>query len=115
MSDAPSRNWYETQLSLPEPKPQAKRRTIAERWAEFHQRNPHVYAALETLALRKRASGESFGVKALWEECRYELQRISAVGAYKLNNDFTALYARELIRLHPSLATVLEVRKRKAA
>mgnify|MGYP001270042802 FL=1 len=115
MSDSPTKNWYETQLSLPVPPPSAKRRTIAERWAEFHQRNPHVYAALETLALRKRASGELFGVKALWEECRYELQRISAVGAYKLNNDFTALYARELIRLHPSLAAVLEVRKRKAA
>lgn len=115
MSDSPTKNWYETQLSLPVPPPSAKRRTIAERWAEFHTKNPHVYQALESLALRKCASGESFGVKALWEECRYELHGIEEVGTYKLNNDFTALYARALIASHPSLATALKVRKRKAA
>lgn len=115
MSDSPTKNWYETQLSLPTPPPSAKRSTISERWAEFHLRNPHVYTALESLALRKQASGEAFGIKALWEECRYELHGIEEVGSYKLNNDFTALYARLLIERHPSLETVLKVRKRKAA
>jgi len=111
MSDAPTKNWYETQLELPT----RGKRTIGDRWAEFHERNPHVYAALETLALRKCGAGERFGIKALWEECRYELQRIKAGGAYKLNNDFTALYARALIASRPELATAIEVRKRKAA
>ena len=110
MSDTPTKNWYKHQLELPT----RGKCSIADRWAEFHQRNPHVYQALETLALRKCASGERFGIKALWEECRYEL-RVKASGAYKLNNSFTALYARALIERRPELAPFIEVRKRKAA
>lgn len=96
----------------------AERPSIDQRFAEFWRDNPHVWDELKRLAFERLASGSKrIGVKALWEELRASLIKIEAgglgAGDYKLNNDFTALYARKLIQNHPELAAVIEVRKRK--
>ena len=91
------------------------RPSIEKRWADFHATNPHVMNALLRLARARLARGDTrIGVKALWEELRSELAVSRTDEVFKLNNDFTALYARKLIELDGSLATVIEVRQRKA-
>ncbi len=103
-------------------------RTIEERFSDFHKLNPHVAQEMLRLARARLDRGETFiSVKALWEELRVSLDRAEEGGAgplgaiqdrtwdpaYKLNNSFTALYARLIIKLEPRLASVIELRKRK--
>lgn len=90
-----------------------ERPSIDERWAEFHAANPHVFAELLRLARARLARGEGrIGVKALWEELRSWLS-VTGQDVYKLNNDYTSLYARALIERDPALASLIEVRRRK--
>lgn len=86
---------------------------IDAKFAEFHQANPSVLDEMLRLARARVTAGATrIGVKALWEELRSWLKVTG--GEYKLNNNFTSLYARKLIERDPSLATVIELRTRKA-
>ena len=82
----------------------------------FHAENPHVYSHLERLAFKLRNRGvQRWGVKALWEVLRYELALNTAepVSTYRLNNNFTAYYARLLMERNPEdLAGFFETRER---
>ena len=82
----------------------------------FHAENPHVYTALERLAFKLRNRGvERWGVKALWEVLRSELALNTSepVGTFRLNNNFTAYYARLLMERNPEdLGGFFETRER---
>lgn len=82
----------------------------------FHAENPHVYSALERLAFKLKNRGvQRWGVKALWEVLRYELalNTNEPVGTFRLNNNFTAYYARLLMERNPEdLAGFFETRER---
>lgn len=97
----------------------AAKPSIDQRFAEFFAKHPVVYGTLLQLAKERLARGDKrIGAKALWEELRVKLGKGELAYAdfdpkYKLNNDFTALYARKLIQNHPELAAVIEIRKRK--
>jgi len=82
----------------------------------FHSENPHVYVALERLAFKLRNRGVTrWGIKALWEVCRYELalNTNAPVSTFKLNNNYTACYARLLMERNPEdLAGFFELRDR---
>ena len=88
--------------------------TLAERFQAFHQANPHVYAALRGMALAMKRRGMAhYSIKAMWEVLRF--QAIATHGdAYKLNNDYTAMYARKLMAEVPELDGFFETRKSKA-
>ena len=89
--------------------------SLEARFADFTHDNPHVMPEMLALARQKLARGQKrIGVKALWEELREHL-RVKQLGDYALNNSFTALAARELIRMLPALEGVIELRVRKAA
>jgi len=94
--------------------------TIDQRFEAFHQANPHIAAEMLRLARLRLDRGETFiSTKALWEELRVSLDRARDLGAsgahvYKLNNDYTSLYSRLLIRLEPKLEGVIQIRKRKS-
>lgn len=95
----------------------AERPSLDQRYAEFASANPHVFDELLRLATARLARGETYiSIKALWEELRVSLDLADdggGEGAYKLNNDFTALYARALIRREPRLDGVIRLRARK--
>ena len=83
---------------------------------EFHSENPHVYDKLEQLALQLRRSGiNRWGMKALWEVCRYELMLRTSASAksFRLNNNHTAYYARLLMDQNPELAGFFETREHR--
>lgn len=89
-----------------------------EEFERFHRENPHVYEHLERLAFRLRNRGvERWGIKSLWETLRYEMaiNTNEPIGAYKLNNNLTASYARALMERNPDdLAGFFEIRERRS-
>lgn len=89
---------------------------LERRFAEFHKRNPHIYVELERRALALVGKGaHRIGVKALWEVLRYDAAVRSDDRPWRLNNSYTALYARLLIARRPELAEVIETRERRSA
>jgi len=111
---APQRPCERTATGKKRRETRAAKPTIWARFQEFHAQNPHVLGAMHALAVQHLASGATrIGVKALWEELREHL-RVQKTGEYKLDNSYTALYARALIELDPQLADVIETRRRKS-
>lgn len=89
--------------------------TIDERFADFHQKNPHVYRNLVRLALDDSARRRRRGVAALFEELRYAYESTDRDPAdYKLNNDYASRYARLIMHSEPRLAGHFETRALKA-
>lgn len=89
------------------------RSDIERRFAEFHAKNPHILRELERRAMRLLEVGAPrIGVKALWESMRYDALVRTDARDWKLNNSYTACYARLLIDRNPQLAGVIETRRR---
>ena len=87
---------------------------IARNFAQFDRENPSVYDGLRRLALQVRRTGrQHYGIKALFEVLRYEyaLTTFSDDGL-KLNNNYTALYARKLMECEPELQGFFYLRQR---
>lgn len=90
--------------------------TIQQRFERFHAENPAVYAELvrRARALRKRGV-RRYSIRGLFEAMRYD-QTVGTLSAdYKLNNDFTALYARKIERTEPGLRGLFATRTRRTA
>ena len=94
--------------------------TIHDRFLEFHSANPDVYRRLVELAWEVRGPNkeqpnkERWSVKAAFEVMRYE--KLTTTGeVWKLNNSFTAPYARLVMDQEPDLTGFFEVRDRTAA
>lgn len=79
----------------------------------FHREHPEVYVELVRIARRLREQGwERFGIKTVYEVCRYR----AMVGDLsrkrpKLNNNYTAYYARLIAEQEPDLADVFQTRR----
>lgn len=82
---------------------------------DFHRANPHVYRILRQMALDyKRAGNRRCGIKMLWEALRYSSGVQTQGDPYKLNNNYTAYYARLLMRQERELRGFFEIRGRRA-
>ena len=82
---------------------------------KFDADNPWVYAELRNMALRLHSNGrDSYGIAALVEVLRYEhaAKTVSDDGL-KLNNNFSALYARKLAQREPKLQAFFKMRMRR--
>jgi hypothetical protein len=84
-----------------------------ERFNWFHENNPHVYRNLRALALgmRRQRGKKRVGIKMLYEVLRYQYDIQTAGEEFKLNNNYTAYYARLLMAQEPELAGLFEVRE----
>lgn len=103
--------WTAPQVDAVTSKP--ARLSIADRAASFHIANPHVFTEMLRLARARIDRGDTYvSVKALWEELRVSLS--TSGDEYRLNNSWTASYARMCIADEPRLAGVIELRTRKA-
>ncbi|MBU1767886.1 MAG: hypothetical protein KJ648_07280 [Candidatus Omnitrophica bacterium] len=79
---------------------------------EFHEANPQVYVELRALARQTLHAGRNcLGIGVLWEVMRWHrsLTR-DGVEDFKLNNNYRAWYARELMRREPELVNFFEIR-----
>lgn len=112
----PRREREDVQLPLfpvtePEYEPEM---SIAERFAMFHGANPHVADALEALAAQWLAHHRRVGMKALVERLRWESGIQTSADPFKINNSYTALYARLLILRHPEWRGAIQTRTLRA-
>lgn len=84
-------------------------------WA-FHTAHPEVYTELREMALRLRRQGRKhYGIKALYEIVRFNRALNARSSAdWKLNNNFSALYARLLMQNEPALHDFFRLRRRRA-
>jgi hypothetical protein len=89
--------------------------SIAERFAMFHDANPHVADALERLAEQWLVRHDHVGMKALYERLRWESGIRTEGDAYRLNNVYTAHYARLLIERRPEWVDAFRLRELRAA
>lgn len=88
----------------------ARSATIQEHFESFHKHNPHVYAALKSLALQMLSNGvRRYGIKGLFEILRWQFSLQTNGEAFRLPNNFTSRYARLLIQQEPQLEGFFEL------
>ncbi len=90
------------------------RRSIAERFAQFHRQNPQVWSEFERLALMLISKGRShYSADAILHVIRFNraLTTTANDNGFKINNDFTSRYARMFTDRHPQHADFFQVRK----
>jgi len=87
-------------------------RITAKFW-EFHNANPKVYESLVKMARSlKRRGYEAYGMKGLFEVLRWEEATQSAtVEEFKLDNNYTALYSRLIMKNVPELKNFFRTRE----
>jgi hypothetical protein len=88
------------------------RRTIQERFLEYHQKNPHVYTSLVGYARRAKQQGfDKYAIDTLYEVLRWYTQIETSGTDYKLCNDFRSRYARLIMQQEPDLANFFDLRE----
>jgi len=88
---------------------------ITKKFIQFHRDNPWIYKELRKMAMELHAAGhERYGMKGLFEVLRWKQARKTAGSEFKLNNNYTALYARLLMHREPSLKEFFATREHSA-
>lgn len=88
-----------------------EKRSLVEAFWEFHRDNPGVYALFDKFA-REAAAKErkAFGSKMIFERMRWYTLIESQGDAFKLNNNYTAYYARLWMHRNPQHAGFFRTR-----
>lgn len=89
--------------------------TIQARFERFHRDHPEVYAELLDLCRAWKAAGNTaWSIKGAFEVLRWKRHTAGLADpgeAYRLNNNYTARYARLIVREHPEFAALFELRE----
>jgi hypothetical protein len=86
-------------------------------YQEFAQQNPHVEHELVVMAFNLKNRGiETYGIAALWEVLRYSwlITTNDPNSQLKLNNNYKAFYARDIMKKYPDLDGFFTTRKAQA-
>jgi len=90
------------------------RASINARFAQFRAENPRVEERLYQLTQELVSKGHThLSIKMLWEFLRVEHLRAHSKDPYKYCNDYTSRYARLLMKNHPELQGVFDLREIK--
>lgn len=89
---------------------------ITDKFVEFHRENPHVYRVLVSLAREwvARSGSHKLAIKTLYERARWEIAMTTSANDFRLNNNFTAFYARLIMQQEPDLAGLFDLRTSEA-
>lgn len=90
--------------------------SVAQKFEQFHTENPRVYTTLVRLAREwiNRTGRQKLGIKTLYERARWEIALATSDPDYKLNNNFTAYYARLIMHREPDLDGLFDLRASSA-
>jgi hypothetical protein len=90
--------------------------TTAERFERFDHENPQVYVILVRLAREwvDRTGRRRLGIKSLFERARWEIALATSDPDFKLNNNYTAYYARLIMQREADLADLFATRRSAA-
>jgi hypothetical protein len=95
-----------------------RRKTIQERFEDFHATNPWVYDELCRLARRVKARGhQRIAIDYLFGYIRWtQLMRpVDPTSPFKLNDHYRSRYARLIMAREPDLVDLFETRELKAS
>lgn len=91
---------------------------IAWAFADFDAAHPEIYREFCRMVRELRAAGHGhYSAKAIIEVIRFHTdvnRGYEQRGEFKINNNFTALYARKWQAEHPEAASFFATRQRKA-
>ena len=99
-----------------DPAPPWAQDEIGQTWWRFHREHPDVWQRLEQLLeeWKRETGGRRCGMKRMWEPLRFRTGLGDPSAAYRLSNNYTALYSRLVAIRRPDLAEMLEYRERRA-
>lgn len=77
----------------------------------WHRKHPHVWKEVERRFIEKAKNGQMrIGIKEIFEELRQAIASEKREDDFKLNNNWTSVYARLLAYKYPELSKRLELR-----
>lgn len=90
--------------------------TTTQRFEAFHRANPFVYRTLVQLAREwvNRTGQRKLAIKTLYEVARWNLILETSDAEFKLNNSYTAFFARLIMAQEPDLAGMFDLRVSEA-
>lgn len=80
-------------------------------FVRFDTENPAVYRIFERFAMEAHRTGRAVGAKMIWERIRWYAHVETQGDCFKLNNNYTAFYARKFMVAHPETADMFETRE----
>ena len=86
-------------------------------WRHYHEINPHICAGLVRLARLANKRGRSrWSIRAITQVLRWDLetQATDPDSEWKINNNYTAYYARHIMSTYPDLEGFFETRESSA-
>lgn len=90
-------------------------RRIETPFEKFDRENPQIWSEFEKTALNLIDKGvKHYGSKAIFEIIRYHRRIDTNDPDFKLNNNWTACYARKFEKVHPEHKGFFEKRKVKS-
>ena len=86
------------------------------KFLDFNQEHPEIYRTMVAKAIlwrRRRGPGSVLGVKMLIETTRWSLGINSIVDVPKIDNNFSAFYARLMMDNEPELVGAFNLRRQR--
>lgn len=85
-------------------------KTSLKEFRKYHEDRPEIFDSFYTLASKTRNAGNGrYSAKCLMEVIRWE-QDLQTPGGFKIDNNYTSLYARLLMAYDPSFEGFFELR-----
>ena len=82
---------------------------------EYGKQNPEIWQEFEKIALQLIFKGvKRYGAKAIFEIIRYHRFLENRGDKFKVNNNYTAGYARKFVEKYPQYKDFFEMRRRRA-
>lgn len=120
--EMPRRRWYRS-VPVPEPRkplfpePSGEMGKLELAFWKFHKDHPEVYRLLVKFSLEwreARGKDAQLGMKALFERVRWErYMDMKDEEGWKLNNNYTAFYARLLMESDSRLKGLFQLRRQR--
>lgn len=92
--------------------PEKRKKTIMERFQEFHEANPHVYPIFIEMAQKASRNGtRKCSIAMLFEVLRWRTNvEIERTDEFKISNCLRAPYARFIMQNNPELEGIFDIK-----
>ena len=91
----------------------SRHKEIADQFVAFHNSHPEIWELFEHFAFEKIKQGfKNYSSKGIFERIRWEIALPEPEGSdFKLNNNYTAFYARTFMLRHPQYEGFFRLRE----
>ena len=77
----------------------------------FHKANPSVYEMFKKFSFEASVNNKNYSARGIFHRIRWETSVNSDDPAFKLNDIWTAYYARKFMQDHPEMSGFFRLRK----